>query len=255
MTMIRILFFSLVFGFIFSQTTVAQTKLAQENFDNNLAPLVDFENGGHAVNYPNTKTITNPDGTSTTIDGALEDGTLLPEEGEGFIRDSHASTSWGAGVMISLLENSSSLYMQTYQPKVKIYVGDIAMEHGGPYRPHSSHQSGLDADVLYMGNTRYESVLDKDGFPNEKFHAWDNWNYWRILVSQKMMVKGKLTSVVSMILVDPKLKEYLTTWVAEQGIAENELDAEILTKLRPTVSHDDHFHLRLRCSPFYLKCL
>ena len=135
--------FIAVFVLLFIPWAFAQTN------PDDLAPLVDLRNGGQAVGKAN--------------DGSLLGASLLAKEGEGYVRSSSDATSWGAGSMISLLENSSALYMQTYNPSVKIYIGDISLQTGGKYSPHSSHQNGLDVDVLYMGNKRYDSVFDKDG--------------------------------------------------------------------------------------------
>ena len=232
--------------------SLAQISFAQT--DDPLAPLIDLENGGEALGAPQGKLIQNPDGSVVDNRGTLLNGSLLPGEGEGFVRDSEAKTSWGTGMMISLIENSAALYMQTYQPPFKIYIGDIALQWGGIYEPHKSHQNGLDVDILYMGNKHYESVFDQDGNLTDRFNPEANWNYWRMLVSQQFLKNGNLVSAVSMILVDPRLKDFFVTWAAAQGISQNPVDAEILKVLRPTQGHDDHFHLRLKCSPYYLQC-
>ena len=226
--------FIAVFVLLFIPWAFAQTN------PDDLAPLVDLRNGGQAVGKAN--------------DGSLLGASLLAKEGEGYVRSSSDATSWGAGSMISLLENSSALYMQTYNPSVKIYIGDISLQTGGKYSPHSSHQNGLDVDVLYMGNKRYDSVFDKDGNLTDRYNYQANWDYWRIVVSQQILKNDKPVSIVSMILVDPKLKELIDIWAQAQNFTDP-LDAEILKLLRPTVAHDDHFHLRLRCSPYHPQCL
>lgn len=220
-----------------------------------LSPLVDLYNGGQAVGAAQPITIHNPDGTDTIVKGSLLNGSLLPKSGEGFARLSSPDTSWGAGMMVSLLMNSAAEFSQTTAPGNIVRVGDIAMEFGGEYSPHKSHQSGLDADVLFMGTKNYSSVLDAAGNVTDRFEVQKNWDYWRLLVSQQIMQKGKQISVVSMILVDPRIKTYLCGWAQSNGYVNNPLDREVLRRLRPTEGHDDHFHLRLKCSPHYPQCV
>ncbi|UYL09389.1 penicillin-insensitive murein endopeptidase [Bdellovibrio sp. SKB1291214] len=216
---------------------------------------IDLSGPGHAVGPAQTRSIKNPDGTITNQYGSLQDGVLLPESGDGFIRVNSAETGWGAGMMISLLKNASAFYVEHFSPNYKVHIASIALEHGGPYGPHKSHQNGLDGDVYFMGQTKYESVLDENGMVTEKFNPQKNWDFWRILVSQQIDVNGKSPPAVYMIFIHPTLKTYLCEWAKAQGLLGNPLDREILRRLWPTVGHDTHFHLRLRCSPFYKDCI
>jgi len=210
-----------------------------------LAPLLDTRNGGQATGAAQGKDATQ---------GGLINGTLLPETGLGY-RAGHGETDrWASGIMASLLISSAPLVAEKY-PATLLRIGGIAQEFGGPYRPHTSHQNGLDADIQFVGTTKYQSVLDKDGNVTPLFDVEQNWFYWRLVTMQQLKVDGKVTSAVSMILVDPRIKTYLCAWAKNRQASLDALDYEVLTKLRPTAGHDDHFHLRLRCSPHYASCL
>lgn len=227
-----------------------------------LGPWLDLTGGGNAVGP--AQTMQSKSGSAGPIYGSLINGTLLPAQGEGFRRINSPTTSWGTGLMISLLTRASSEMTTKLYPGLIMLIASIAQEHGGPYGPHKSHQNGLDADVVFAGLTRYESVLDSEGHVTAKFEPEKNWNFWRMLMQQQILQRDphslspealKPVPVVSMIFVSPEIKQYLCAWAKEQGIINNPLDAEILRRLRPTVGHDDHFHVRLKCSPYYAQCL
>ncbi|RYZ85649.1 MAG: hypothetical protein EOP04_15505, partial [Proteobacteria bacterium] len=196
----------------------------------------------------------NPDGTTTTLYGSLKNGTLLPESGEGFVRLNSADTTWGAGMMISLIENSTAFFLKNFPMKNKIYIGSIAQQNGGPYGPHKSHQNGLDGDILFMGQTKYGTVLDEDGQVSSKFDPALNFAFWKLLVQQNLVVGGKTQSAVYMIFVAPVIKDFMCDWAQKNALLNDPLNAEVMRRLRRTAGHDTHFHVRLRCSPFYSEC-
>lgn len=235
------------------------STFAQRNFSSQPPEVtnswLDLTGPGHAVGPAQTMQIRNPDGTVTPIYGSLQDGVLLPESGEGFVRVNSPTTSWGAGMMISLLTNASAFYVKHFSPTYKVHIASIAQQAGGAYGPHKSHQNGLDGDVYFMGQTRYESVLDANGMVTSKFDPQKNWDFWRLLFSQQMEVQGKMRPAVYMIFIHPTLKTYLCGWAKDQDLLKNPIDYEILKRLWPTPGHDTHFHVRLRCSPFYTECV
>lgn len=220
-----------------------------------LGPWLDLRGGGVAVGPASSIQQKNPDGTVTEISGSLSNGSLLPADGNSFHRFGDISISWGTGLMISLIENASAYYAKNFVPGNVVYVNAIAQEHGGPYGPHKSHENGLDADIFYMGQTKWESVLDANGQVTSKFDPQKNWDFWRLLAQQKILVKGKPLTAVYMIFVAPQIKDFLCTWTANKNMVSDPLNADILRRLRPTVGHDTHFHLRLRCSPYYKDCI
>ena len=210
-----------------------------------LAPLLDLRGGGEATGAAQ--------GTGPT-QGGLLNGTLIPSVGNGFKSVSGESSRWAAGIMSSLLINSGPVLANQY-PGLTLMIGGIAQQNGGPYGPHKSHQNGLDADVLFVGAKNYDSVLDKDGHVTDRFDYEKNWFYWRLITSQQIRNGKKQGSAVSMILVDPRLKTAICAWAKARESTLDSLDYEVLKTLRPTEGHDDHFHIRLHCSPFYASCL
>ncbi|RYZ75882.1 MAG: hypothetical protein EOP05_06650 [Proteobacteria bacterium] len=210
-----------------------------------LAPLLDLRNGGISTGAAQ--------GTGPT-QGGLINGTLLPQTGDSFRASSSEKSRWGSGMMVSMIMNSAPLLALQYTG-VTLRIGGIAQQTGGPYKPHKSHQNGLDADILFVGTDSYDSVLDSTGAVTERFDPEKNWAYWRMITAQKILVKGKPISAISMILVDPRIKTFLEARVVEDSIPMDELDLQVMKLLRPTEGHDTHFHVRLRCSPHYTTCL
>ena len=239
---------------VYSTSTFAAEPAAPNPPEEVLGPWLDLRSPGFAVGPTQTVQKQNPDGTVAPWYGSLENGRLLPKSGEGFVRANSPDTSWGSGLMISLLENATKYYVDTFQSPVPVYIGSIAQEHGGPYGPHKSHQNGLDADIYFIGQTKYESVLDANGQITAKFNPQKNWDFWKLLVQQQILVKDKPTTVVYMIFIAPVLKDSLCQWAKAQNLLANPLDAEVMRRLRRTAGHDTHFHLRLKCSPYHPDC-
>lgn len=229
-------------------TTIASAEVP------NPGPWLDLIGGGHAVGPTQTIQVKDPEGNIQPWFGSLVNGTLLPASGEGFVRLNSPDTSWGAGMTISLIEKATAFYVKTYQPKNKIFVASIAQEGGGPYGPHKSHQNGLDADILFMEQTKYGTVLDEQGQVTDKFDPQKNWNFWKLLMTQNLVLDGKLQSAVYMIFVAPVIKDFMCQWAEKQNLLQDPESIEILRRLRRTAGHDTHFHLRLRCSPYYVAC-
>ena len=213
----------------------------QDDVDHRLGPWLNLKDGGIAVG--------NPQGTNPY--GQLVNGTPLPINGTGFRR---LDPTWGTGHMISLIEESAAEINRIY-PNVTVYIGDIAKQLGGYFNPpHLSHQNGLDADVLFMGAKSYDSVLDKDGNVTDRFDKEKNWQYWRLITAQRFAQNGKVDSIVSMILIAPQIKVALCDWAKTTNHLVDPLDILVMRALRPTVGHEDHFHIRLRCSPYHKDC-
>lgn len=233
--------------------SLPQPGETQDDVDHRLGPWLKLKEGGVAIGAPQGKVVTNPDGTTTGAYGILQTGTLLAEKGEGFKRISRAPSSWGTGFMISLLENASAEISREY-PGVVIGVGGIAKEFGGHFPPHKSHQNGLDADILFVGQTKWGSVLDENKQVTERFDYEKNWQFWRMLTSQRIAAGGKVDSIVSMILVAPEIKVALCKWAKDNDLLKDPLNLEVMRRVRPTEGHDDHFHIRLRCSPYHSEC-
>lgn len=229
------------------ETTIADRE-------NELGPWLDLTGGGQAFGPAQTVNKKNADGTTTAIYGHLENDSQIPVTGPSF-KSFDRTDSFLAGHMLSLLQNAAVEYATTISPGATVAIGGISKRGGGLNPGHSSHQNGMDADIPYMGHKTYVNMLDKAGNVTDKFDPEKNWAFFRLLYDQKILDGGKPKSVISMILVGPKLKDFLCRWATEKGVLNDPVNVELMKRVRPTVSHDDHMHVRLHCSPHHAGCL
>lgn len=219
-----------------------------------LGPWLDLTGGGLAFGPAQTVNKKNPDGTITPVYGHLENDSQIPVNGPSF-HSIDRTDSFLAGHMLSLLENAVVEYVRSVSPGSVVAIGGISKRGGGFNPGHSSHQNGMDADIPFMGNKDYVSVVGADGRITAKFDPEKNWAFFRLLFDQKILDEGKAKSVISMILVGPKVKEFLCGWATEKGLLNEPDNVELMKRVRPTVGHDDHMHVRLHCSPHHAGCL
>jgi murein endopeptidase len=95
--------------------------------------------------------------------GRLVDGVQLPELGEDFFTwdpvfnriPNRPERRWGTDALIRTVLTVIHAYRTAHDSVARVGIMDLSREHGGPFGPqygglgHSSHQNGLDADILY----------------------------------------------------------------------------------------------------------
>jgi penicillin-insensitive murein endopeptidase len=165
------------------------------------------------------------------------------EKGEFEVIDLKREQHYGSGLLVATIKKASLRFQEMYGNKDLIRVNALSKKGGGALGGHSSHQNGLDADIVYMGESKWGTVLDKRGEVKKDFDIEKNYQFFKILVA---------TGYVNRIFVDQKIKKSMCGWVKSQGLMDEAKD--VLTALRAYSGHDDHFHLRLKCSPYYPLC-
>ena len=143
----------------------------------------------------------------------------------------------------------------------KIVLGDIAQARGGALAgsAHGSHQNGLDIDFAYPtrshlngDKTAFKDVVDTNGRLNSNELLIDQ--TWKLF---KSMIKNP-HSQVGWIFVDRSIKLAMCNYAEKTGDLrgpEAELAMETLRRLHPSRGHENHFHVRLKCSPYDKRCL
>jgi penicillin-insensitive murein DD-endopeptidase len=186
-------------------------------------------------------------------DGRLDKGTRLSGAA---IQQAYASrdTLWGAGIMVSLLENAANAFATLFLQGFKLVVGDISKRGGGFMPSHSSHQIGLDADIAYIGYDKFHLVLRGNSTMVSDFDFQKNWGFLRMLYGQNIVQDGRRHSVLNRVFMNPAIKRAFCDWAKKEGILQNPDDSDIMRRIRPTSGHNKHFHVRLRCSPYYPTC-
>jgi len=189
------------------------------------------------------------DGSSETIGfytaGCIKNSETLPSDGEGYqvIRLSR-DRYYGHPELINFVKSFAKAVSNRYGGR--LLIGDLSQKNGGPMPDgHSSHQVGLDADILFWQNpvatirklTEVErELIEPLSLLTSDFSRIDP-NKWSPIHAKILKLAASYDNV-ERIFVNPHIKRKLC------GMYQGE---EWLKKIRPWWGHDGHFHVRLRC--------
>lgn len=108
----------------------------------------------------------------TTSAGSLEDGALLPAEGNNFVGYSTIARLAGRTYVHSEVREiivSAYAALESEQPDKVYKYGETGFKKGGKFRPHKTHQNGLSVDFMVpVINEKGESVH----FPTHPFNKF-----------------------------------------------------------------------------------
>jgi penicillin-insensitive murein endopeptidase len=125
-----------------------------------------------------------------------------------------------------------------------VYVGDLGQPRGGPMPgAHASHQSGLDADVLFdLSPKPQRAAAGRENVGAVTLVQPDNRSVdparW-LPAHARLLAMAVEPAEVERVFVHPAIKAELCRTT--------EGDRAWLRKVRPWYGHDAHFHVRLRC--------
>jgi len=181
--------------------------------------------------------------------GCILNAKPLPKKTKGLRKiNPDRKRHYGHQSMVAILKALGGDYRTRYpSPNERIHVADIASKRGGPQRPqHSSHQNGLDVDVIYLRRDQRESKTMDESFVNkDETEVTDNFDSERNWWVLKYLVE---TGSTNRIFVNRAIKKHFCD-LGESIEREGEIRAIVLRHLRPWKGHDDHFHFRLLCPP------
>jgi penicillin-insensitive murein DD-endopeptidase len=163
--------------------------------------------------------------------GSLDKGVNLADRGSGYIHlrggDPVDSDDWGSLELVACIETVGREWEATGR---RIGVNDLSRRPGGKFRPHRSHQNGLDVDLRYVRKDGQDAPLDLRRNPEE----------YDPLATQELLRLFLDHCNVSVIFSD----------IGRLGFTDQELDpdrhGQILTF---AIGHSNHFHLRLNPPP------
>ena len=93
--------------------------------------------------------------------GRLSLGVNLRDRGPGYLHvrgtDPVDADDWGTLPLVACIEDVGRSWQST---NLAVTVTDLSLRPGGLFRPHSSHQNGLDADVRYVRADGRAAPLD-----------------------------------------------------------------------------------------------
>lgn len=148
--------------------------------------------------------------------------------------------------MHDLLEAANDYVTSSWSDSEVLQVGDLSGAKGGNAPRHSSHQNGLDADVVYLRHNGYvqppeapewEEYFVKSGKVTSNFNVERNFALFRYLVDNFSVTR---------IFVDSSIKNAFCSYAIRNSL-NDALTRQTLRRLRIADLHKTHFHVRLAC--------
>ena len=201
------------------------------------------------------------DGTSVSYGwgnrGRLVNPTRLPRAGEGYWippRWAARGLNFGTDEIVRLIAYAGRQVSREY-PGSRIGVADISPERGGPSRWHSTHQSGLDVDLLFFEldssgrPASSDAMLHYRGDGVARSATGRNFDVERNWFLVKSLIQNPIARLQFIFIYDP-LKQMLLDYAMAIGEPPDIVEeaSYLLHQPSDSASHDDHFHVRLYCS-------
>lgn len=190
-----------------------------------------------------TPTATTPNVFGTYAGGCVAGAVALPETGPTWqaMRLSR-NRNWAHPETVAFVQDLSAR-MAAATSWNGIYVGDLSQPRGGPMLSgHTSHQSGLDADIwLLPARDLSLRVAERESLSSLSMQAQrgaavnENWT-------------AEHATLLRLAASDPRVSRIFVFPAAKVWMCENETgDRGYLRKIRPWFGHHYHIHVRLNC--------
>ena len=190
--------------------------------------------------------------------GVLTGGVELPQKGDGYVRyRPKGSNYWGLPRLVESVERAAQTVGRTRPGGEPLVVGDLSGRHGGKIPHHSSHRTGRDADLLFFVTTPSGAPLRSPGFVRferdglaaigkdfVRFDVERNWLLVKTLVASER-------SYAQWLFISRDLEALLIDYARARGEDPALIWYAETMLLQPgdSAPHDDHFHLRVACTP------
>ena len=233
---------------------------------------------GHAAPLPWTRakdpSVSAPKSIGSYASGCLQGAQALPAQGTGFksIRR-HRRRYFAHPSTLALVKNLGSV---VHKKKLKpLEIGDLSQPRGGRMSyGHASHQSGLDIDVWFGVDQRYQKRHVNKRVRRIKADAkkqkWSKKKRRNALFEAQhpSLIKGRHETInsevwssrhetlltlaaqrpeVARIFVHFRIKEKMCALYRARPESKKDPAPLWLRKLRPWYGHHQHFHIRLHC--------
>lgn len=218
--------------------------------------------------------------------GSLQNALQLDAEGEGYVKvfrdrdEKFGGRGWGTQALVTLVQELALEFSEKFPGRERLQIADMARRKGGA-TTHASHQTGLEADIIFIRKNRKEQPafggFGKNGFAEQFVISEitgtrtirDSQGRKRIIHTKSrrlssnfdmhanfelLLIASRMASV-KRFFVDKVIIRELFRW-AELKERSREGDVRsMLMKLDHQPSHADHFHLRLMCQESDKKCV
>ena len=199
-----------------------------------------------------------PQPLGTTSAGVLVAGVSLPDRGPGYVRARPGeSTRFGAPGLVRTLTSAAAEVAERFAGTAPMRIGDLGGPEGGRHPRHHSHRSGRDADLLfYLMDGSGRSVPGRGWLAFSRYgHAFDdgalylfddarNWHFVRTLLADP---EARVQWIFCSRGVKARLLRYAMAHEPDPELYARA--AYVLHQPERAAPHDDHFHVRVFCSP------
>lgn len=172
--------------------------------------------------------------------GCMTGAKALPIAGDGYIdMRRNRNRYYGQPELIQFIRDLGR-YTKSHHQR-KHLIGDLSQPRGGRMNfGHSSHQIGLDVDIWMQTLPVKQSVNPYRDMKSvvDKISGTIKGGYLPKTTRDALYYSATRPNVAR-IFVNP---------VVKLNLCQTETDTAWLNKLRPWWGHDEHFHVRLRCS-------
>lgn len=196
-----------------------------------------------------TPTATPSESIGSYAAGCLRGAVPLEMTGEGFqVMRPSRHRFYGHPRLISFIKDlARNVAAQNLDP---LLIGDLGQPKGGPtMSSHASHQTGLEVDIWYMHAPK-ERVLTAE--EREKLESPPLVNPDFAGLNQDW--HSDLIEILKLAASDPRVDRMFVNPVIKKTICDSHRGEPWVAKLRPWWDHDDHFHVRLKCSEQDARC-
>ncbi len=134
-----------------------------------------------------------------------------------------------------------------------LLIGDVAQRTGGPmYDEHGSHQTGLDADILFW---QHPIALKRQLTITERMHIFPQsvLNYEQTGIDE-FKWDVRIDEILKTAASDKRVDRIFVNPFIKRRLCQTHTGEKWLGKVRPWYGHDGHFHVRLKCPPGDAQC-
>ncbi|MCR6632086.1 MAG: penicillin-insensitive murein endopeptidase [Magnetospirillum sp.] len=180
--------------------------------------------------------------------GCIAGAVALPQDGEGYqVLRPQRNRFWAHPRTVAFIQSlGHAAAAQGFGP---LLIGDLGQPRGGPMSfGHGSHQNGLDVDIWFRLSGQ---PLDEEGLARPEPVSMVSgtkvnpatWTDTHL----RLLKLAAASPEVDRIFVNPPIKA--------EACRRAGGDRAWLAKLRPWWGHDEHFHVRLSCTPGDIGCV
>ena len=191
----------------------------------------------------------------------------MPQQGRGFSTPEpwwSRGYRYGSDQLVELIARVAASVEQKH-PGAVLGVADLSAERGGAIKGHRSHQSGRDADLIfyaldaqgqpfqpdshmayytYSGRAHYAKAPKYQRNIQERyFDLPRNWELVKALMNDRQ-------AQVEHMFVSRRIRRWLLRYAEQSGEPEELVRraSKLLKRPHTTGGHNDHMHIRVRCS-------